>query len=122
SFIISFPTLVTTGIANTFTVRALDANGLTANGYRGGVHFASTDSTATLPSDYTFTAADNGVHTFTATLRTLGIQSITARDTVITTITGTQSGIQVNSASPAVLTVNSTADNTTADSSLTLRE
>ena len=34
-------------------------------GYTGTVHFTSTDNTATLPANYTFTAADKGVHTFT---------------------------------------------------------
>jgi fibronectin-binding autotransporter adhesin len=117
-----FPSLVTSGIAGNFTVMALDANGLLATGYRGQVHFTSSDTQATLPADYSFTAADNGVHTFSATLRTVGMQAITATDTLTATITGTQSGIRVNSAGPAVLAVNSTADNTTADSVLTLRE
>jgi hypothetical protein len=46
----------------------------------------------------TFTAADAGVHTFTATLNTAGTQSITGTDTLHSTITGTQSGIQVTAA------------------------
>ena len=33
-----------------------------------------------MPADYTFTAADNGVHTFTVTLVTAGSQTITATD------------------------------------------
>src|SRR6185437_7688653 len=33
---------------------------------------------ATLPALYTFTSADQGVHDFTATLRTAGVQSLTA--------------------------------------------
>jgi hypothetical protein len=34
-------------------------------GYTGTVHFSTNDPRATLPTDYTFTAADAGVHTFT---------------------------------------------------------
>jgi sugar lactone lactonase YvrE len=46
------------------TVRALDANGMQVVGYRGTVHFSSSDTLAGLPADYAFTAADQGVHTF----------------------------------------------------------
>jgi uncharacterized delta-60 repeat protein len=94
-----FPTVNNAGIAGSFTVTALDANGNTATGYTGTVHFTSSDPNAVLPADYTFTAADNGVHTFTATLNTTGTQSITAMDTATASITGTQSGITVTPAS-----------------------
>ena len=62
------------------------------------MHFTSSDSQAVLPSNYAFAAADKGVHVFTATLKTVGTQSITATDTVTAPITGTQSGITVNAA------------------------
>ena len=52
-----------------------------------------------MPADYTFVSGDNGIHTFSAALNTAGTQSITAADTVNGSITGTQSGIQVNSGS-----------------------
>jgi hypothetical protein len=46
--------------------------------YSGTVHFSGTDNTATLPSNYTFTASDKGVHTFTGlVLRMKGKQKIT---------------------------------------------
>ena len=67
---------------------ARDAFGNTATGYTGTVHFTSSDAQATLPADYTFTAGDTGVHTFTATLKTAGTQSLTATDTVDSSITG----------------------------------
>jgi hypothetical protein len=73
---------VTAGVPFTITVRALDSSYNVFTGYRGSVHFDSTDGLATLPSDYTFTAADNGEHTFDVTLATAGIQSITATDVV----------------------------------------
>jgi predicted outer membrane repeat protein len=117
-----YPTLTTTGTAGTLTVTAIDNTGHVATSYRGTVHFSSSDAAAVLPVNYAYTATDNGVHVFTATLKTLGSQSITAADTVTTTIKGSQIGIQVNSTAAPVLTVNSTADNTTADSVLTLRE
>jgi hypothetical protein len=61
---------------------ALGNYGNIAAGYRGTVHFTSTDAQAVLPANYAFVAADNGVHTFTATLKTAGTQSLTATDTV----------------------------------------
>src|SRR5205807_9222417 len=45
-----------------------------------------------------------GVHTFTATLKTAGSQSITAMDTVSSSITGTSS-ITVNAAAPFKLAI-----------------
>ena len=78
----------------TRAVTALDA-GNNVTGYRGKVHFTSTDPKAVLPADYTFTGADAGVHTFSVTLKTVGTQSVRVRDTVTSTVTGLQSGIVV---------------------------
>jgi fibronectin type 3 domain-containing protein len=91
-----FPNPVTAGTSQSFTVMAKDANGNVATGYVGTVHFTSSDSQAVLPANYAFVAADKGVHVFSATLKTVGTQSITATDTVTPSITGTQSGITVN--------------------------
>src|SRR5262249_1292619 len=69
-----------------------------------------------LPSDYTFTSGsgdDNGMHTFAATLVSIGSQSITATDTSSGTITGTQSSITVNPAAPSSLVVNGYPSTTT---------
>ena len=62
------------------TVKAHDAYNNIATGFRGLITWASTDTQATLPPAYTFTAADNGVHLFNnaATLRTAGSQSVIA--------------------------------------------
>lgn len=67
------------------TVRSITANALLPDGtvdvsYRGTVHFTSSDPTAVLPADYTFTAADNGTKTFNVTLKTAGRQTITMTD------------------------------------------
>ena len=86
----------TAGTAGTITVTAKDAYGNTAKGYTGTIHFTSTDAKAILPADYTFSAANAGVHTFSVTLKTAGTQVIRARDTVTATITGTQGGIVVS--------------------------
>ena len=64
-----------------------------ALGYTGTVHFTSTDKHAVLPRNYTFVSGDNGVHTFTVTLRSGGTRSVTATDTLDRSITG---GTNVN--------------------------
>ncbi len=100
-----FASPTTAGTAHNFTVIAKDAVGNVANVYTGTVHFTSSDIQGILPADYTFVAADNGVHTFSGTLDTAGTQSLTATDTVATTLTGTQAGIVVNPAATATLTL-----------------
>jgi hypothetical protein len=79
---------VRAGSVNTFAVDARDAFDNAATGYRGTVHFTSTDPRATLPEDYTFTAADGGSHGFAAVLRTSGTQTLTATDTRVAARTG----------------------------------
>jgi hypothetical protein len=91
-----FPSTTTAGIAGNFTVTLRDLYGNIAGSYRGTVHFTSSDAKASLPANYTFTAGDAGVHTFTATLKTAGTQSITAKDTVTGSLTSTDGGITVN--------------------------
>jgi uncharacterized delta-60 repeat protein len=90
-----FPTSITQGTAGTFTVTALDPYGNIATGYTGTVKFNSSDPLASLPANYTFTAADAGVHTFSATLNTVGTESLTATDTLNSSITGIETGIAV---------------------------
>ena len=60
------------------------------------IHFSTGDNNASLPTDYTFTADDSGVHTFDFTFSTVGTQTITVTDTVAPIITGAQSGIVVH--------------------------
>ena len=82
------------GTVGTVTVTAEDQFGNVAgsgtNQYEGTVDFSNTDVLATgVPTSYTFTAADAGSHTFTnVVLKTAGIQTITATDSVDNTITG----------------------------------
>jgi uncharacterized delta-60 repeat protein len=93
-----FPSSITAGTAGTFTVTARNADGSINTSYTGTVHFTSSDPKAVLPADYTFTAADQGVHTFSATLKKAGSQSITATDTATNTTFGGEAGIVVQPA------------------------
>ena len=54
-----------------YTVTALDSNNQVGVYYNGTIHFRSSDPNAVLPADYTFTNADQGVHTFNITLDTV---------------------------------------------------
>jgi hypothetical protein len=100
---VAAPSSVTSGVAFTVTVTALDPYNNIATGYLGIVNFTSTDTAATLPAPYAFTVADNGVHTFTngVTLRTTGTQTITATDTVTTSITGSATVTVLAAVGPA---------------------
>jgi hypothetical protein len=89
---------ITAGVAGNLTVTLKDPYGNTASGYTGTVHFTSSDAQASLPANYTFTTADAGVHTFSATLKTAGTHSLTATDTTTSGLTGTDAGITVNAA------------------------
>jgi hypothetical protein len=110
-----FPTPTTLGSVSSFTVTALDPYGNAANGYTATVHFSSSDASASLPRDYTFTAADAGVHTFSAAMNTVGLQSLTATDSATTSVTGSESSIYVVSGASS-LNVTGFPDTATAGS------
>ncbi len=92
-FSVSAPGVATAGSAFNFTVTALDPFNNLTTGYAGTVHFTSSDGTATLPADSTLT---NGTGSFSATLRTAGSQTITATDTLVSSVTGTSGAIAVS--------------------------
>src|SRR5262249_6840450 len=73
-----YPTTTTAGEAHALQVVLLDAFGNVAAGFTGTVTFRSDDLQAGLPADYTFTAADAGVHTFLADLKTAGARLLVA--------------------------------------------
>jgi uncharacterized repeat protein (TIGR03803 family) len=98
-----FPSSTTAGASQTFTLTVVNPDGTTDTGYTGTVHFTSTDPQAVVPADYTFKATDAGVHTFTATLKTAGPQSITATATLGITIA--QADITVNPAAASYLVI-----------------
>jgi plastocyanin len=79
-------------------VTVLDGNGNPATGYTGTVTFSNSDPyPGMVPVDYPFTAADQGMHLFSAgaTFFTAGTQTLTAQDTVTSSL--------MNSASVAVV-------------------
>jgi hypothetical protein len=100
-----FPSSISAGTAGAFTITIKYGDGSTDINYMGTVHFTSSDLAAVLPGDYTFTAADAGVHTFSAALKTAGTQSITATDTAAVDVSGTESSITVNPLAASRLTV-----------------
>ena len=81
------------------TVTLKDRYGNVATGYRGTVYFATSDLVALelgkMPADYTFTAADGGIHTFSVTLMTPPSQTIRAADTANSSLSATSPPIAV---------------------------
>jgi hypothetical protein len=108
-YTVSAPSSATAGTAFSFTVTAQDQFNNTATGYAGTVHFTSTDGNATLPANSTLS---NGTGTFSATLRTAGLETITATDTVSGSITGTSNSINVASAAATHFNVTAPASAT----------
>ncbi|MDQ3953007.1 MAG: hypothetical protein M3279_08610 [Actinomycetota bacterium] len=109
SFSVSgIPSPTRSGKAQPVSVTAYNDDLSIDNAYRGTVHFTSTDAAATLPPDYTFTAGDNGTHTFSngVILRTVGAQSVTVTSTVEPTLTGSQEQIEVLARTATTTTVN----------------
>ncbi len=74
------------GVATSFTVTAHNPDGTVNTGYTGKVHFSSADAFADLPPEYTFTADDNGSHTFNVTFHTAGTQSMGVNDSNSNTV------------------------------------
>jgi len=97
-FAVSAPANGAAGVPFNFSVTALDAHNNTATGYTGTVHFTGGDPAATLPADYTFVPADAGIHVFSngASLPTAGLRTLTAADTVTSSISGASGVITVS--------------------------
>jgi hypothetical protein len=101
---LSLPARVASGTAFSLTITSLDAYGNVATGYAGTVRFTSSDTTAGLPANYTFTAQDQGLHSFRSlTLNALGTQSLTATDVGPGSVTGSAS-VTVVPRAPSKLT------------------
>jgi hypothetical protein len=79
------------GAEISLTLEARDATGAPLTGYSGTIRFSSSDGQAELPADYAFVSADQGTRTFAVTLRTKGVQSVTAVDLGDASMTATQS-------------------------------
>ena len=110
TYVLNLPQAVGSGDAATASLTVYDANYNVATGYTGTVQFTSTDGSATLPLNYTFTGADAGVHTFTNgfILRTPGPQVVTFRDVANATLTGSV-GVVVGPSTPAGLVATATS-------------
>src|SRR5262249_40418713 len=91
-FVFNTPSAATVSAGFAFTVIAEDKFNNIATGYPGTVTFTTSDPSHTLPANSTL---NEGVGTFSATLNTVGNQTLTATDTATTSITGTSAAINV---------------------------
>jgi putative cell wall-binding protein len=90
--LVTAPTSSAVGLSFLVAVTAKDAFQNTVTTYGGTVHLTSTDPSASLSSNAKLTS---GVGNFSATLRTLGSRTVTATDTVTSSIAGTSGTITV---------------------------
>ena len=90
--VVSTPTSANQGSVLSVTVSAVDGSGNLATSYGGLVAVSSSDAAAVLPASKALT---NGTASFAVTLKTTGVQTITASDTVIPSVTGTSAPITV---------------------------
>ena len=103
----------TAGSAYAFTVTALAPGGGVDTGFVGTVDFSSSDPLAGLPASFTFGSSNKGTHSFSATFKTAGIQSITATTSPVAVTSGTEGNIFVEPAAAETLVL-STSGNPTA--------
>jgi len=97
-----FPSPTVAGAAHTVSVTVVDPYGNTVTGYSGTVKITSSDTQAVLPAN---SVLSSGTGSFSVTLETAGSQSITATDTVTSSINGSQTAITVNPAATSTLAV-----------------
>lgn len=96
---------LTAGISNSVTISAMDSYSNISN-YNGTIHFTSSDTQAILVSDYTFVGSDNGVHSFSGIVfKTAGTQNLTVTDTSLSSLTKTQSNIQVSASNGSSISI-----------------
>src|ERR1700730_1673369 len=96
-FSVSGPASGAVGFAIIFTVTALDASNGVVTNYSGTVRFTSSDPAAALPHNLTLM---NGTGAFSATLNTAGIQTISATDALLASLTGSLSVTAIADAFP----------------------
>jgi len=75
--VLDLPKSTTSGAVATVKVTVKDETGKVDAGFTGKIHFTTKDTSAVLPADYTFTAADKGTHQFSVTFKTKGVQTLT---------------------------------------------
>lgn len=91
-FSLMVPATVSANTSFDVTVLALDASNNTVGGYSGTIRFTSSDPQALLPGASSLTG---GAGTFSATLASVGSQTLTATDTLKAEITGSSNSIDV---------------------------
>jgi hypothetical protein len=101
-FAVSAPLNATAGTPFVFTVAAQDKYGNTVTAYGGTVHFTSNDGRAVLPANSILIA---GAGIFSATLGTAGSQTLSAADTVSSSLTGSIA-MSINAAGATHFVVN----------------
>ncbi len=101
-FIVSATSAATAGNSIAVTVTAQDPYSNTVSNYAGTIHFTSTDAAAILPANSTVT---NGTGTFFLTLRTAGSQTVSATDTLNSSVTGSTGTVTVSPAAAAKIAV-----------------
>jgi len=90
-------------------VIASDAVGNIVSSYTGTVHITSSDPTATLPSDHTFTAADAGVWSFNVTFNSVTTGKVPSEELITATdAVDSLSGSQLWSVFPRQTSVEAT--------------
>jgi hypothetical protein len=101
-FTVTTPANATARASISVVVMALDSYNNFLNNYTGTIHFTSSDKNAILPADATLPPIGTG--NFSATLETVGSQTITATDKGKASLTGSSTSIGV--ATAATLTIN----------------
>jgi autotransporter-associated beta strand protein len=119
-FSVTAPSSASPGVAFNFVVSARDLFSNITPAYNGQVTLTSSDGTALLsPNPYTFVpGTDNGTHTFSGTLNTGGVQTISAADVTAQGLTGTSNPITVAAATPTHLVFLSQPTSTTAGATI----
>jgi streptogramin lyase len=90
--VVTVPATVIAGVAFTASLTIQDAYNNTATSYTGRIHAIANLGEM---GNYTFTAADQGQHTFTLRLRRAGPRTATVTDTVNPSITGSANFVVV---------------------------
>ncbi len=84
--ITGIPATTLPGLTGSFKIAVHDPYGNVVTGYTGTLKLTSSEGVSGLPSTYTFTPADAGVHAFAVQFETVGTQTITAADPTSSTL------------------------------------
>jgi probable HAF family extracellular repeat protein len=99
---VAIPLNAKAGVPTQITVKAVDAYGNLATGYNSTVHFFTSDPQGVVPAD---SALNNGIGTFTVTLKSAGDQNFIINDTINTDLHGVSDLVSVSPAAATSLVV-----------------